>query len=61
MKCLTCLHYDVVKFECSQIAEKLDLIEDSVQVDPNWGCKEYTKPTAKAVSDKLTIDVTVRI
>lgn len=57
-KCLLCLHYDVVNFECKRLQELLELSEP-VRTDPDWGCKEYKNATAKNVLDniKITIDV----
>ena len=61
MKCLLCLHYDVVKFECSHLAEKLNLVEDAVQTEPSWGCKEYKNASSKNIADKIKIDITIGV
>jgi hypothetical protein len=66
MKCILCMHYDVVNFECKHLADKFGL-DEHIQSDPTWGCNDYSSATAKNVidkfaeSDKLKIDITVSL
>lgn len=58
--CLTCIHYDVVNFECSKLAEILKLSEP-VQVNPDFGCEEHKSATAKNVIDKVKVTIDIGI
>lgn len=57
MKCLLCLHYDVVNLGCMEIAKKMGL-SDPVLVEPDWGCKDFKDATSTNVLDKLSQSVT---
>ena len=54
MKCLTCIHYDVVNLECQRLAEKFNL-EEPVKVDMDWSCAEYTDASDLKIDIRITI------
>lgn len=60
MKCLTCLHYDVVNLECKHLADKFGL-KEPVSTAPNWGCKDYKSATADNILDKISIKIDIGI
>ena len=60
MKCLLCIHYDVVNLQCQHLAEKSGL-EEPVSVPIDWWCGDYESATAKNLNDKLTVDITIKI
>lgn len=58
MKCLTCIHYDVVNLTCKHLQEKFELSEPP-EVPMDWYCADYADATM--AHDKLKIDITIKL
>ena len=58
MKCLTCIHYDVVNLTCKQLQDKFEL-DEPPEVPLDWYCADYADATQAA--DKLKIDITIKL
>ena len=58
MKCLLCIHYDVVELSCSFLREKLNS-DEPVYTEPDWGCKDYQSATSINLQEKLKITIDI--
>lgn len=59
-KCINCIYYDVVRMECSHLADKFAL-DEPVPVDFNWGCKDFKSATSKNILKKLNITIDIGV
>lgn len=59
MKCLLCIHYDVVQLECEYWKEKLKL--ESYPSDPFATCSEFKPATAENKLEKYKHDERIRL
>lgn len=60
MKCINCIHYDVVKMECPHLAEKFGL-DEPVPCDFHFGCKDFKSATSKNILEKLKITIDIGV
>jgi hypothetical protein len=58
-KCLLCMHYDVVNFECNYWKEKLKL--DEYPTDPMDSCDEFERASAKKLLEGASLKVDIGI
>jgi hypothetical protein len=64
MKCLLCIHYDVLYMECQKLATRFEL-DKPVSVPFDWYCGDYLNATSENIIEdyekelKIGIGVTI--